>query len=520
VNVGDGAITIEDGRAATRPRPRGRGNGPAIAVATLLLSLTSVAIASPFHDHESPGPPREIESLGESGIDWPSVGEVLEVAALQQYNTRTVVLSTAALGLASGLVGTFLLLRKRSLMGDALSHACLPGIGLLFIVMVLTGGAGKALPGLLAGATITGVAGVCLVMAIRKSSRIKDDAAMGIVLSVFFGLGVAVLGMVQTMPGASAAGLESFIYGKAASMVRLDFILICSVAGAAVASSLLLVKEMTLLCFDEGYAATQGWPVTLLDVAMLALVAAVTVVGLQAVGLILIIAFLITPAAAARFWTENLKRMLVVAAVIGGASGWLGASLSAVLPRLPAGAVIVLVAAAIFVFSMIIGRSRGVLPRYLAHRRLQRKVGRQHLLRAMYEIIEARRHPEVADVANVPVDFNQLLDHRAWSRARLLRLIRMAKREDHVEKFDGKQLRLSESGFGEAARITRNHRLWEMYLIQHADVAPAHVDRDADKVEHVLGAELVRQLEHELVRRGRTPVVPPSPHLMPGGLPI
>ena len=454
--------------------------------------------------------PKEWEAPFKKGFDWPSSKEIASVATLQNYNTRLVVLSTSVLGVAAGLMGSFLLLRKRSLMSDALSHACLPGIGLMF--MVAAGGDGKSLSGLLLGATLTGLGGVALVPAICKSTRIKDDAAMGIVLSVFFGIGVAVLGMVQTMPDASAAGLEYFIYGKTASMVGQDFLLISAVALVVMMLSVLLLKEFTLLCFDEGFAASQGWPVTGLDFVMLTLVAAVTVVGLQAVGLILIIAFLITPATAARFWTNERKRMLLLAGLIGGASGWLGASISALLPRFPAGAIIVLVAAFIFGFSMILGAACGVLVRFLAHQRLRRKVGRQNLLRAIFEILEGQRCPESEHVANLPVRIDELLGKRSWSWSRLRRLIHTARREDHVESWDGQSLHLSESGFGEAERITRNHRLWEMYLIRYADVAPSHVDRDADAVEHVLGAEMVRQLEAELMRCGGLRVMPPNPH--------
>ncbi len=349
--------------------------------------LASVFCLGTVHAVGAPPRDRAFSSgqtaLANNSVEWPSAGEILRVATLRNYNTRLVVLSTTVLGITSGLIGSFLLLRKRSLMGDVLSHATLPGIGLAFVLMVAAGGSGKWLPGLLAGACITGVIGVSLVLAIRGTTRLKDDAAMGIVLSVFFGIGVAVLGMAQTMPQGSAAGLESFIYGKTASMVMQDFILICAVALGATFAMALLRKELTLVAFDEAFAASQGWPVSLLDMLMLALVSAVTVIGLQAVGLILIIAFLITPAAAARFWTDDLRKMMLLAAAIGGASGWLGASISALLPRLPAGAVIVLVAAGVFSASLVFGTSRGVLLRAINHRRLQRKVGRQH-----------RHHPE------------------------------------------------------------------------------------------------------------------------------
>lgn len=445
--------------------------------------------------------------------EWPTAREVFEVITLHNYNTRLVVLSTALLGITSGLVGTFLLLRKRSLMGDALSHATLPGIGIAFLVMASLGGNAKNLPGLLAGATLSGLVGMLFVLAIDRTTRLRQDASMGCVLSVFFGLGVAILGMVQSLPQASAAGLESFIYGKTASMVRQDFLLICSITGLVAFVTLLLLKEFTLLCFDANFTQAEGFSPLVLDLLMLGLVTAVTVIGLQAVGMILIIAFLITPAAAARFWTHRLPLMLILAALIGGASGWMGGSLSALLPRLPAGAVIVLVAAFLFLVSMLMAPARGVLPRLARQAHLRRKVGRQHLLRAVYEILESRRPRNTQAVVNLPIPVSDLLQHRSWSPTRLRRLLRTARHEDHVESSSQPELvRLSESGFGEAARITRNHRLWEMFLIRHADIAPTHVDRDADMVEHVLGADMVRQLEIELESRASQADMPASPH--------
>ena len=447
-------------------------------------------------------------------VEWPDAGLVWKVLTLQEYNTRQVVISTILLGVTAGLVGTFLLLRRRSLMGDALSHATFPGIGVAFVVMVLLGGTGRSLPGLLVGATVSGLLGVLLVMAIRNTTRLKDDAAMGIVLSVFFGVGVALIQMVKDMPQAGPAGLNNFIYGTAASMIHSDFLLILVVAIGTCLVSLLLLKELTLLCFDESFAASQGWPTVRLDIVLLTLVTAVTVIGLQAVGLVLIIAFLIIPATAARFWTQRLGWMLTLSAIIGGVSGWLGASMSALVRDLPTGAVIVLVAAAIFLVSMLFGRAQGVVPRGLRHVRLRRKVGRQHLLRAVYEIVESGQ-PDVAEpVRNLPITFDALLAHRSWSAGQVGGLLRTARAEDHLEKTEPGSVRLSESGFGEAARVTRNHRLWELYLIRYADIAPSHVDRDADLVEHVLDAEVVSQLESELQDRPSSLEVPPSPHFI------
>jgi manganese/zinc/iron transport system permease protein len=355
------------------------------------------------------------------------------------------------------------------------------------------------------------------VLFIREQTRIKDDAAMGIVLSVFFGAGVAILGVIQTMPEGSAAGLESFIYGKTASMVMSDFQVLVLVTVCVITCSLLLFKEFRLLCFDETFAAALGWPVKFLDILLLALITAVTVAGLQAVGLILIIAFLITPAAAARFWTNQLDRMLLLSALIGAASAWLGASLSAFFPRLPAGAVIVLVAALCFIVSMLIGMERGLLLRFLRQSQLKKRIGRQHLLRALYEILEGGRVTEELYIRTVP--FRQIRGRRTWSDRQLRDCIRRACNEGLVEvpsKVDS--ILLTETGLAEAAQVTLNHRLWEMYLIEYADVATSRVDRDADMVEHVLGEEMVTRLESKLeAYRTAGSLVPQSPHpIRPG----
>lgn len=450
-------------------------------------------------------------------MDWSTLADIWEVLSLKNYNTRLVVASTALLGVACGLVGSFLLLRKRSLMGDALSHATLPGIGIAFGIMVMAGGSGKSLPGLLAGAAVSGIVGVLIMLAIRNTTRLRDDVAMGLVLSVFFGIGVAILRMVQGMPGGSAAGLESFIYGKTASMVMGDFQIIAGVAALSAIAAIALIKEFTLLCFDEAFAKSQGWPALGLDILLLGLVTAVTVIGLQAVGLILIIAFLITPPTAARFWTQSLSKMMILSGVIGGISGWFGASLSALLPRLPAGAVIVLVAAALFVFSMIFAPTRGVLARSLRLKRLKKKVNRQHLLRAAFEILEAgedRIGPEKS-IPNAPFLKSDLQSKRTWSPRDLARILKTESAFGHIADMGDGTLRLSEAGFGEAARITRNHRLWEVYLVTHADIAPSHVDRDADMVEHVLEADLVTQLEETLRDSDTWIPIPSSPHQIP-----
>lgn len=290
--------------------------------------------------------------------------ELLRTISLTDYNTRVVVLGVAALGLACGWVGTFMLLRKRALMGDALSHATFPGICVAFLLFqLIVDGGGKSLPVLLSGAVVSGVLGVLCVMWIRNQTRIKEDAAMGIVLSVFFGLGTALRGIIQTMPGSNSAGLDGFIYGKTASMTSFDAWLIGVIALISCGALILMYKELKLLCFDESFAKGVGFSTTRLDIVLMGLVTLVTVVGLQAVGLILVIALLIIPSASARFWTDRLGVMVLIAGLIGATSAVGGALISAVVPNTPSGATIVLTAFGCFLLSLIFGIRRGLMIR-------------------------------------------------------------------------------------------------------------------------------------------------------------
>ncbi|MEL6105165.1 MAG: iron chelate uptake ABC transporter family permease subunit [Planctomycetota bacterium] len=449
------------------------------------------------------------------------------VVLLRDYNTRVVIFGVGVLGAASGLVGSFMLLRKRALMGDALSHASLPGIGLAFLVGNALGYDSRSEIILLLGATISGVLGVTVILVIRHQTRLKEDAAMGIVLSVFFGVGVALLTIIAQLAG-NTAGLEGFIYGKTASMRAADAQLIATASTICLVGCVLLHKELKLLCFDEGFAGSRGFPVVWLDIALMFMVVLVTIVGLEAVGLVLMIALLVIPAAAARFWTESLLRMMLCSALLGCVGSVAGGLASALLPNLPSGATIVLVCSLFFFFSMLFGVRRGVLVRVLRRLRLNRRVDRQHLLRAMYEQIEDCSEAALANRGarpmtdsgislgldrKLPIATSSLLTMRSWSRSRLRRAIDRAEDDELLRRREDDCV-LTQKGFAEAARLTRQHRLWEMYLIAYAEVATANVDRDADDIEHVLAPEIIDQLEELLDQQGMMIPVPASPHQM------
>lgn len=290
------------------------------------------------------------------------------------HNTLVVLGGATALGIAAGMVGCFMVLRRRALVSDALSHATLPGIVAAFLTGLALGIEGRSLPLLLTGAAISGALSVIAIQAITKWTRLTEDAAIGAVLSVFFGMGVVLLSVVQEMPAANAAGLKGFIFGQTAAMREGEALGLGGLALLAALMVWLFFKEFRLLAFDAGFAQASGWPTGRIDVALMALVTLVTVVGLQTVGLVLIIALLITPAATARFWTDDLGAMLIIAGLVGGLSGGVGALMSARFADLPAGAIIVLVATAQFLVSLLLAPSRGLLGRSLYRMRLRRQL--------------------------------------------------------------------------------------------------------------------------------------------------
>lgn len=408
------------------------------------------------------------------------------------FNTNTVIVGTTLLGVAAGVVGVFALLRKRSLVTDALSHATLPGIALAFLFATALGMEGKSLPVLLAGGAASGVAGIGCIQWLMRHTRLREDAAIGIVLSVFFGAGVVALSVVQSSAPSGAAGLSKFIYGQTAAMRRSDAVLMGVVAVAAVLSTVLLLKEFTTVCFNDAFARVSGWPVSVIDLLMMGLVVVVTVVGLQAVGLILVVALLIVPPVAARFWSERVWVIVAVSGAIGGVSGYLGAVLSSLAPRKPAGAVIVLTAGAVFAVSMVAAPSRGVVASLVRRARFRVRTARDHLVEFVFE------HP---GAAALNTEIERFARKRGWS-GWFRRAMVWSVASSGLAERGAEGVRLTPQGAARGARVARNHRLWEQYLISCADVAPSHVDWSVDQVEHVLSDELVGRLERALAARG------------------
>jgi manganese/zinc/iron transport system permease protein len=427
----------------------------------------------------------------------------LEFFTFPSINVFYVLAGCIVLGASSAAVGSFTFLRKRSLIGDALSHAALPGVCMAFL---LTGTKDPLI--ILLGASVSCWLGALSVDWIVRYTRCKEDSALGIVLSVFFGVGILMLTHIQQSGSASQSGLDKFLFGQAASLIGRDLAVITGV-GAAIAFALVLgFKELKLVSFDPEFASAIGLPRRLVEAGMATLIVLGVSVGLQAVGVVLMAALLVTPAAAARYWTERLHVMIILSAVFGAFSGMLGAYVSYLSPRMPTGPWMVVAVSALFVVSLLFAPGKGVVSRALRLWRKQRRTGEENVLRTLYKLGEASsdwsgRYPAA-----------EVLKFRAMSPQSLTRTFDRLTRDGLVEESDDGQFALTPSGEERGRRLTRLHRLWELYLTRKLEIAPDHVHDDAEEIEHIITPELEARLlavlghPEEDPHRRRIPVEP------------
>jgi len=382
------------------------------------------------------------------------------------YNAALVAIGATLLGIAAGSGGAFLFLRKRALVSDAVAHATLPGVGIAFMVMVAFGGDGRNLPGLLLGSALSAGLGLVMVEWITRRTRLAEDAAIGAVLSVFFGFGIVLLTIIQTMARGKQAGLEGFLLGSTAGMLFQDAIIIAIGGAGAIAALILLRRPMTLVAFDAEFAAASGVSVRAIDLAMMGLVMAVTVIGLKIVGLILIVAMLIIPSVTARFWTDRTERLIAIAGLVGGVSAYVGAALSASAPNLPTGPIIVLVCFGLFIASLLLAPNRGVVAALLCRRQFQARVHRRQGLLAL-------AHGEaILDPLTVSV-----------------------LRRDGLIRTDGVA---TEAGRAQGAKVLRDERRWEIARQAHQDEAVSGRYDGLTPIEAVLTRDEIAEIDRHI----------------------
>lgn len=431
-----------------------------------------------------------------SDISTTNIGEqALRFFTFQDASLRYALIGSILLGITCGLLGSFLVVRKMALVGDALSHAVLPGVALGFLWSQT-----KDPFVIFVGATLAGLAGTTVVSLIKQTTRLKEDAALGLVLASFFAVGICLVTMIQRLPTGNKSGIDKFLFGQAAAISAGDVRLMAVVTVLSVVLIILFYKECLVTSFDLEFARAAGFPTNLIHHGIMLLLAFSIVTALQAVGVVLVSAMLITPAAAAYLLTDRLHRMLILAALFGVIAGTLGAFMSFLGNNLPTGPFMVLGASTVFLGAFLFGPRHGVVVRWWKRRSRADRIRRENTLKSIYRVREER------NFEGDGVSLRELGQLRRESieeaRAQSLNLSRHGLATTHE---DGNIIFLTPAGWQRACEIVRNHRLWELYLTNAAHYAADHVHEDAEKIEHVLGMELVRDLERRLQFAKRDP---------------
>lgn len=301
---------------------------------------------------------------------------------LGNHTYRMVLLGTMTIGLVAGALGSFAYLRKQSLISDVVSHAALPGALLAFLSAVVVFGAdGRNMAGLLIGAVIAGTLAVTFANGVARVSKVSIDTAMAVALTVFFGAGMLLMRIITNGAFPGKGGIQDYLFGNASVITRTDLTTSLVVGGFALALMLTFWKEFALRTFDPDHATVLGFRASVIDALMFTTIVIATVIGVKAVGLVLMVAFVVTPPAAARQWTQTLSAMVVLSAGFGALGSGLGAYLSISLGKVPTGPLIVLTLFAIFLASLLFSPRRSVITRARNRRRARAALKRELLAR-------------------------------------------------------------------------------------------------------------------------------------------
>jgi manganese/zinc/iron transport system permease protein len=319
------------------------------------------------------------------------------------YTLQIVSLGSALLGIISGVLGSFAVIRKESLLGDAVSHAALPGIAIAFLITQT-----KRTEVLLVGALISGLIATFLILSISKYSRIKFDSALALILSVFFGGGMVLLTHIQKIPNANQAGLDKFIFGQASTLLKSDVKVMGILGVILIALVIIFWKEFQLVSFDADYAESLGFSTKKITTLLFSMIVTSIIIGLQTVGVILMSAMLTAPAVAARQWTDKLSVMVILSATFGAIAGVLGTILSSIVSKLPTGPTIVIVISTIVIFSLAFAPNRGLIWKYFRDKKNKREINEDQVLTNLYHL--AMNHDNVNhshDILTIKPDKSQ-----------------------------------------------------------------------------------------------------------------
>jgi manganese/zinc/iron transport system permease protein len=395
-----------------------------------------------------------------------------------QPNVAWVLSGSLILGFVTAILGTFAYLQKRSLVGDALAHAALPGTTTAFILFQ-----SRSPLVILFGAILSCLIGYFGIEYLVKYTKIKEDSALAIILSFFFGIGLFHLSFIQKMPQAQQSGLDKILFGQAASLVRDDVTLLLWIGVVILIFISIFFHIYKYILFDPVYARCLGIRVTLFEFLLAFSIVLSVAIGLQLVGVVLMAALLLTPASSARYWSNNFKYVVLLAGFFGAFSGAVGSLISYILPAMPTGPWIVIISTIFFILSLLFAPQRGMLAKAMTRKRLLQKIDNENLLRGMYKLTEKQ------DVTLQYVPELSIYHHLKMNIRQFYRAVKSLEKQGMLHLHSG-QAALTMSGYERAKELTRYHRLWEVYLERYLGLKADHLHDDAEIIEHLMTKDI------------------------------
>jgi manganese/zinc/iron transport system permease protein len=405
--------------------------------------------------------------------------EISTFFSSENYNLFVISIGSGILCFAAGVVGTYTFLRKRALIGDVISHSVLPGVAIAFMLSGV-----KNPVYFLLGAIASGLLSIWIVDYVQAKSKLKPDTILALTLSVFFGIGIVLLTKIQHSGNAAQSGLDSFLFGKAASMNIMDVKLFSAIAAINVICILIFKRGFNLISFDEHYAKSLGFKISLLK-SFLAVLTVVTVaIGVQAVGVVLMAALLITPAAGARFLTNSIPKMLVLSGIFGFVSGWIGVFISYSANGMPTGPWIVVVLSIFSLIAILFGRNKGVFARMKLRKSNNIKINNENVLKDIYKLSEK---------GNNTITIKELIEKEKHRSSNLKSVLKRLEKSNLIDLIRGMVV-INDKGRLAAREVIRKHRLWEIYLSKYFHLESDHLHDDAEGIEHVITPEIEKEL--------------------------
>ena len=416
-------------------------------------------------------------------------------------NLFWVLVGIVCMSASSAVVGTFMFLQKRSLIGDTISHAILPGICIAFLLTYT-----KETSVLLLGAIVTGYLGLLCTNFIIRKSPLKSDTGLGIVLSVFYGVGILLLTMIQQSGNAAQSGLDKFLFGKAAALLPQDVWILGGSSCLIILLIALFFQPLRIMTFDREYAVAKGYPVGKLENFLSLLTVISIAIGIQAIGVVLMSSLLIAPAVAARYWTHSLRKVMLFAVAFAILAGIAGVGISIQYAQMPTGPWVV-VWLSIFAFlSILLGKEKGVVRRMIQQRNYRLKNLEENLLKALYQLGEGENKGAIPGFTVGDIQQRRFLSEKEIHRG----LKRLAQKR--LVSVDKGYIQLSDQGLEIGERMVRIHRLWELYLTTHLNLPADHVHQNAEAIEHIITPEIEAALLKSLEFPTKDPHQSPIPY--------